>query len=106
MQQQAQAAGMTGNPLYATGVAGPAPVFYPPVAPVMGRGNFVYPAIPGRFPGGPGFQGRGGHQGNVGYRVPQVGGRGQPRGRGKPMGMNAPRGNQQGKKNNRVIVGE
>jgi len=99
LQQQAQAAGMTGNPLYATGVTGPAPVFYPPVQPVMGRGNFVYPAIPGRFPG-PGFQGRGGYQGNnVGYRVPQVGGgRGQPKGRGgKPMGMqqNGPRGNQQ-----------
>lgn len=93
LQQQAQAAGMTGNPLYATGVAGPAPVFYPPVQPVMGRGNFVYPAIPGgRYPG-PGFQGRGGYQGNnVGYRVPQVGGgRGQQKGRGgKPM-MNAPR---------------
>lgn len=32
---------MTGNPLYATGVAGPAPVFYPPVQPVMGRGIFI-----------------------------------------------------------------
>jgi len=97
LQQQAQAAGMTGNPLYATGVTGPAPVFYPQVQPVMGRGNFVYPAIPGRFPN-PGFQGRGGYQGNnVGYRVPQVGGRGgQNKGRGgKPMGMNNQRGNNQ-----------
>lgn len=73
LQQQAQAAGMTGNPLYATGGA---PVFY--AQPVIGRGGFVYPAgVPGRFPG---FQGRGGApygaHNNNGYRV----GGGNPRG--------------------------
>jgi len=66
LQQQAQASGMTGSPIYG------APVFYPPA-----RGGFVYPPmVRGRFP-----TGRGGY---VPFVVPQVG-RGQPpmRGRGK-----------------------
>jgi len=55
MQQQAQASGMTGSPLYAPG----APVFYAQ-APVVTRGsNFVYPTgvRPGLpYPGRPVFQ--------------------------------------------------
>jgi len=54
MQQQAQASGMTGSPLYAPG----APVFYAPQAPVVTRGsNFVYPGRPGLpYPARPVFQ--------------------------------------------------
>jgi len=73
LQQQAQASGMTGSPIYATG----APVFY--AQPVVGRSNFVYPGMPGpRFPTG-GFppRGPGGYQPMPGgYRVPG----GAPRG--------------------------
>jgi polyadenylate-binding protein len=66
LQQQAQAQGMTGNPIYATG----APMFYPQP---VGR-NFVYPGVPGpRFPvpgGFPGAQPRGpGYASGGGYRV-------------------------------------
>jgi len=87
LQQQAQASGMTGNPIYATG----APVFYPQV----GR-NFVYPGMPGpRFvaPGGyPQPRGPGGYQPMPGYRMP-VGQRGPQKGRnpkipgGRPQGV-------------------
>jgi len=80
LQQQAQAAGMTGNPLFATGMTGGGAVFYAqPVPPVMGR-NFGYP-VPGRFPA---FQGRGGYQGNPmgGYRVPVSSRGGMQKGRG------------------------
>jgi len=89
LQQQAQASGMTGNPLYATGVAapgGPGPVYYAQtVQPVVGGRppNFVYPSMPGpRFPAFP--QNRGGYQPNVmpGYRPPHVGGQRGGRGRG------------------------
>jgi len=80
MQQQAQATGMTGNPMYATG----APVFYPP----RGGGGFMYPPmVPrgGRFPQQP----RGAvppQYGVPGFIVPQPGGRGMPKGRGGPKG--------------------
>jgi len=80
LQQQAQASGMTGNPIYATG----APVFYPPQA-VMGR-NFMYPGMPGpRFQPAPGYGAQRGYQQvNGGYR----GGRGGSRGGrgGRPQG--------------------
>jgi len=82
LQQQAQASGMTGNPIYATG----APVFYP--QPVMGR-NFMYPGMPGpRFPAAPGYpQTRGYQPMSGGYR----GGRGGSRGgRGRPHGNRQP----------------
>eukprot|EP01115_Flamella_aegyptia_P014168 TRINITY_DN7909_c0_g1_i2.p1 TRINITY_DN7909_c0_g1~~TRINITY_DN7909_c0_g1_i2.p1 ORF type:complete len:593 (-),score=280.43 TRINITY_DN7909_c0_g1_i2:87-1865(-) len=84
LQQQAQAAGMTGNPLYATGVSGGAPMFY--AQPVLGRGGFVYPGVPGRFPGYQGGRGGPYQQNNgVGYRVPSSRGM-NPRGRGgKPV---------------------
>jgi len=89
MQQQAQASGMTGSPIYATG----APVFYPPGA-VVGR-NFVYPGMPGpRFaPGGYAPRGPGGYQPmSGGYRVPGGAPRGSQRGRnprvgGRPQGV-------------------
>lgn len=81
MQQQAQATGMTGNPMYATG----APVFYPPPT----RGGFMYPQmVPrgGRFPQQP----RGAvppQYGMPGFMVPPpTGGRGMPKGRGGPKG--------------------
>jgi len=75
LQQQAQASGMTGSPIYATG----APVFY--AQPVVGRPNFVYPGMPGpRFPTGgfPQQRGPGGYQ-PMPYRVPnaQRGGKGR-----------------------------
>jgi polyadenylate-binding protein len=86
LQQQAQASGMSGSPLYATGA--PGPVFY--AQPVVGRPNFVYPGtgMPAprfpAFPGGP--QPRAPYQA-VPYRVgPPQGGRGQPKGR-NPKGM-------------------
>jgi len=90
MQQQAQASGMTGSPLYAPG----APVFYAPQAPVVARGsNFVYPGRPGLpYPGRPVFQampyGRGQPQQQQ-QRGPgmQKGGRnpkGQPKGQAYP----------------------
>lgn len=77
LQQQAQAAGMTGNPLLVPG----GPIFYPPVQPVaMGR-NVVYPAaVPPRFPAYP--QGRG-YQANMGYRVPPTARGGFQKGRGR-----------------------
>jgi len=83
LQQQAQAAGMAGSPLYG-------PVFYPPT-----RGGFMYPGmVPargGRFPA----QARG--MPPQGYMAPfmvppqaqQQGGRGMPKGRG---GMKGSRG--------------
>lgn len=81
LQQQAQASGMTGNPIYATG----APVFYPPV---MGR-NFMYPGMPGpRFQPAPGYGGQRGYQqmNGGGYR-----GRGGSRGgRGGSRGGRTP----------------
>jgi len=81
LQQQAQAAGMTGSPIYAPG----APMFYPQA---VGR-NFVYPAVPGpRFPvpgGYPQQRGPGGYAPVApgGYRVSggQSGGRGGHKGR-------------------------
>jgi len=78
MQQQAQATGMTGNPMYATG----APVFYPPRG-----GGFMYPPmVPrgGRFPQQP--RGSVPQYGVPGFIVPQPGGRGMPKGRGGPKG--------------------
>lgn len=75
MQQQAQASGMSGSPIY-----GP-PVFYPGGAPGVGRG-FVYPpnvGVPhrGRFPG---QAGRGGMPMMGGFVVPQGVQQGAPRG--------------------------
>jgi len=72
MQQQAQASGITGSPIYAP------PVFYP------SRGGFVYPpnVVPqrGRFPG---QQGRGMPAMMGGFMVPGVPrGQSQNRGRG------------------------
>jgi len=104
LQQQAQAAGMAGSPLYATGVTGG--VFYAqPVQSVMGRNNFVYPGgMPGRFPGGNGFtQGRGGYNNpNVPYRggAPSGGQRTQKGRGGKPMMRGGPQGNYPGIKYN------
>jgi len=89
MQQQAQAQGMAGNPIYSTG----APIFYPPT---RGTG-FVYPQmVPrGRFPqqprGVPSQYGMPAH----GFMVPSGGptgpnpgatGRGMPKGRAGPKG--------------------
>jgi len=91
LQQQAQASGMTGSPIYATG----GPMFYPQP---VGR-NFVYPAVaPGpRFPVPGGYaQQRGGYGGPGGYRVPvQMGGRGNAQHKGRNQGR-APGGRQAG----------
>jgi len=92
LQQQAQASGMTGSPIYATGT----PMFYPQP---VGR-NFVYPAVPGpRFPVPGGYaQQRGGYApaGPGGYRVPgQMGGRGNAQHKGRNQGR-APGGRQGG----------
>jgi polyadenylate-binding protein len=88
LQQQHQANGMTGNPIYATGVAPGAPVFYPPV---MGRSNFVYPGMHGRFPGAyPGPPSRGpSYPPNAmpGYRVPVNNARPPPKGRNPKGGV-------------------
>jgi len=84
LQQQAQASGMTGSPIYATG----APVYYPQS---VGRG-YVYPGMPGpRFPvpGGYAPQ-RGGYQAMPGYRVPgQMGRGGRGRNQKVPNGRQA-----------------
>jgi len=92
LQQQAQASGMTGSPIYATGT----PMFYPQP---VGR-NFVYPAVPGpRFPVPGGYaQQRGGYApaGPGGYRAPgQMGGRGGAQHKGRNQGR-APGGRQGG----------
>jgi len=88
LQQQAQAAGMTGSPIY------PGPMFFPP----GGRGLIIPTMIPtrGRFP--PNM--RGGPQGYMGHPfvgVPQQGqgGRGMSRGRGGPKGQGPSRGGSQ-----------